>query len=181
MTTDSSEDHIWAEEGCIMLHLRRVENGGLCIEIVDVQRQSAPVVLGSATIAGYRQKRIADLCLVDHPYNVLRSTVPDRHGPGGKVMSITHDLKCERHYYRLVKSGEKPFELRLNDRCYQKGDYALLREVDGRLGYTGNELLMEITCVVSGLPWLQPNYVAFGIRPLTAQKINVPHNPESER
>lgn len=50
-----------------------------------------------------------------------------------------HELKCESKYYQLVESGEKDFELRLNDRNYQVGDMVtLLESFDGKL--SGREL-----------------------------------------
>lgn len=38
-----------------------------------------------------------------------------------------HDLKIVEPFYGLVASGEKNFEVRRNDRAYQKGDTATLR------------------------------------------------------
>lgn len=40
----------------------------------------------------------------------------------------THDLKIDKRYFDAIKSGEKTFELRFNDRNYQAGDVLHLRE-----------------------------------------------------
>jgi hypothetical protein len=42
----------------------------------------------------------------------------------------THELKIWPVYYQAVKSGQKTFELRNNDRGFQKGDRVILREFD---------------------------------------------------
>ena len=42
----------------------------------------------------------------------------------------THDLKTWPNYFERVWQGDKPFEIRLDDRGYQKGDTVLLREWD---------------------------------------------------
>jgi hypothetical protein len=42
----------------------------------------------------------------------------------------THELKIWPVYYEAVRSGAKTFELRQNDRGFQKGDKVILREFD---------------------------------------------------
>lgn len=77
--------------------------------------------------------------------------------------TVTHELKTNAVYWDMVARGEKLFELRFNDRCFQKGDILKLcrtnpeypRETDGRY------ILARITCVISG-HWLTPNNVALG-------------------
>jgi len=43
---------------------------------------------------------------------------------------MIHELKIYPQYYRAVECGDKTFEVRLNDRGYQKGDTVILREFD---------------------------------------------------
>lgn len=43
---------------------------------------------------------------------------------------MTHDIKIWPGYYHAVRSGEKTFEVRNNDRNYQKGDLVLMRYFD---------------------------------------------------
>lgn len=41
-----------------------------------------------------------------------------------------HELKTWTEYYQAICSGEKTFELRLNDRDFKKGDILILQEFD---------------------------------------------------
>jgi hypothetical protein len=41
-----------------------------------------------------------------------------------------HELKIWPVYYQAVRSGSKTFEIRENDRGFQKGDRVVLREFD---------------------------------------------------
>lgn len=41
-----------------------------------------------------------------------------------------HELKSEPSYFQAVWDGDKTFEVRYDDRGYQKGDRILLREYD---------------------------------------------------
>ena len=84
-----------------------------------------------------------------------------------------HEIKLFVNFADSILSGEKPFEIRKNDRGYQKGDYigftSMMRDPDtGELFPAGHEIddhLFEITFVLSG--WgLQNGYVALGIRDL---------------
>lgn len=51
---------------------------------------------------------------------------------GKKIRPITtpmkHDLKTWTEYFQAVKSGDKTFEIRENDRNFKVGDVLLLRE-----------------------------------------------------
>lgn len=50
----------------------------------------------------------------------------------------SHKLKCEIEYYQKVVSGDKNFELRLNDRDFKQGDQLILEEWDKQnQKYTG--------------------------------------------
>ena len=40
-----------------------------------------------------------------------------------------HYIQCETQYYQEIERGFKRFELRLNDRGYEKGDLVYLEEV----------------------------------------------------
>ena len=50
-----------------------------------------------------------------------------------------HELKILPEYYDAVRSGDKRFELRRNDRDFHKGDILRLKEWDGEK-YTGEEI-----------------------------------------
>lgn len=78
---------------------------------------------------------------------------------------MTHELKCVEPYFQHVLDGDKTFELRNNDRGFQKGDLLLLREMSER-GYPTNRTTeVLVTYVISG-HWLAPGFVALGIKGL---------------
>lgn len=81
---------------------------------------------------------------------------------------MVHELKTWSHYFNLVKSGEKPFELRKNDRGFLAGHELLLREYNQHTQtYTGQTLRRKITCVLEGNEaeqfGLQPGYCIMGL------------------
>lgn len=41
-----------------------------------------------------------------------------------------HQLKCEPKFYQAIKNGEKTFEIRINDRDFQRFDLLELAEYD---------------------------------------------------
>ena len=80
-----------------------------------------------------------------------------------------HEIKLINNFADAVLSGEKNFEIRENDRGYQKGDLVRFAVIDknGKLVYHHlNEWLKhtyQITYVLNG--WgLKDNYVVFGIK-----------------
>lgn len=54
-----SDIDIWGEEGGRMLRLTRQPNEEVLFEIIEPNGTAAPAVIGSVTIAGFRQPRIA--------------------------------------------------------------------------------------------------------------------------
>jgi hypothetical protein len=75
-----------------------------------------------------------------------------------------HELKCWPEHYAAIDSGAKTCELRLNDRPYQRGDALLLKEWEPiENAYTGRQMRVRVTHVLSGGPWLSPGYVAMSI------------------
>lgn len=78
-----------------------------------------------------------------------------------------HKLKLLIHFCDDVLNGEKNFEIRENDRGYQKGDYIKFTPVYdsgfARQKHPIENKEYEITYVLNG--WgLENGYVAFGIR-----------------
>lgn len=64
---------------------------------------------------------------------------------------MVHELKTWPVYFQAVKSGEKPFEVRKDDRYYTVGDILHLREFEpSDRCYTGDELKRRITYKLSG-------------------------------
>lgn len=79
---------------------------------------------------------------------------------------MTHKIKIQEQFADAVASGEKTFEVRMNDRSYQRGDYVEFTVVFEGHTMTNHPLSKqqyEITYVLSG--WgLKEGYVAFGIK-----------------
>ena len=64
------------------------------------------------------------------------------------------EKKCWPKWFELVRSGEKPFDLRLADFKAKKGDTLWLREYDPeKKSYTGREIKKEITYVTNSKDW----------------------------
>jgi len=81
---------------------------------------------------------------------------------------MVHELKTWTKYFQLVASGEKPFELRLNDRGFVTGDELLLRDYNPYTQtYTGHILRRKITFVLKGSEaeeyGLKPGYCILGL------------------
>ncbi len=82
---------------------------------------------------------------------------------------MVHELKTWSSYFKLMQSGEKPFELRLNDRGFLVGHELLLREYNPLTQtYTGQTLRRKITCVLEGSEaeafGLKPGYCILGLK-----------------
>jgi hypothetical protein len=86
----------------------------------------------------------------------------------------THALKVEPPYFDALVDGSKPFEVRRNDRAFQRGDLLRLQEwgpipcsktfckdTHGT-GYTGREVRRWVTYVYAGDPrW--PHALGLGV------------------
>lgn len=89
-----------------------------------------------------------------------------------------HKLKIWPDFFEAVTDGRKRFEIRKDDRTgFEVGDHLVLQEwkplkVDDHttihaLGnYTGREVTVKVTYVLSGSPVLKTKYVALGIERL---------------
>lgn len=86
-----------------------------------------------------------------------------------------HEIKLLEDYCDAVLSGEKSFEVRKNDRGYQKGDHISFVPVDRslylRFSHPVSEKEYEITYVHSGLG-LENGYVVFGIKDISSATID---------
>ena len=76
---------------------------------------------------------------------------------------MIHELKTAPVYFNRSWSGEKLFEVRKNDRHFQKGDGIILMEWDGEK-YTGHQTFGVITYVLSGFNAIDEQYVVFGFK-----------------
>lgn len=82
---------------------------------------------------------------------------------------MKHEIKIREDYIEPILAKEKTFEVRENDRGYQKGDLVKFIPVN-RQGITYHDLILEektyqITYVHSGLG-IKEGYVVFGIKEL---------------
>ena len=76
-----------------------------------------------------------------------------------------HNIKLQKEFADAVMNGDKTFEVRYNDRGYQKGDAVIFHVMDGmfQINHPLNHKNYEITYVLSG--WgIKEDYVVFGIR-----------------
>lgn len=77
----------------------------------------------------------------------------------------THTIKCWPAYFAAIRSGEKNFEVRRDDRGYQRGDKLVLREYDPKsMRYTGNDEHRRITWILTGGQLgIEPGYVVLAL------------------
>lgn len=63
----------------------------------------------------------------------------------------THDLKCWPVYFEAMLAGKKNFDVRVNDRHFEEGDFLRLNEFDPEQdAYTGRELIGRVTYILTG-------------------------------
>lgn len=82
---------------------------------------------------------------------------------------MTHKIKLNINFCDVVLSGDKCFEVRRNDRGYQKGDLIKFIPWQGlSVGYSVPHELdhktYEITYVLSGYAGIKDGYCVFGIK-----------------
>jgi hypothetical protein len=77
-----------------------------------------------------------------------------------------HDLKSWTVAFEPMVEGIKRFELRKNDRGYERGDRLNLREWNQDTGYTGRELLVSVTWILKEGFGLPEGYCIMSINPL---------------
>ena len=76
-----------------------------------------------------------------------------------------HNIKLQKEFADAVMEGDKTFEVRYNDRGYQKGDRVIFNVMDRsfQINHPLNYKNYEITYVLSG--WgIKEDYVVFSIR-----------------
>ena len=82
---------------------------------------------------------------------------------------MIHVIKIQKPYADAIADGRKNFEVRLNDRGYNAGDFVSFIVKDGEFTLLSHPLggvHYRITYVHSGLG-LQEGYVVFGIEVVT--------------
>lgn len=79
---------------------------------------------------------------------------------------MLHQLKLESEYFEQKIKGIKPWEVRLNDRHYEVGDYLAENETIGG-AETGRFTIEKIVSIISSDDFvgLQPDYVILSTVP----------------
>lgn len=106
-------------------------------------------------------------------------------------MPTTHYLKTDSVYFDAQKRGDKPFEVRRDDRGFQKGDTLVLCKYGEGAGYTGTGYLSarggavsdhhghkdveKYTCEVlwiltGGQHGIEPGFVVMATKPTDSNK-----------
>jgi ASC-1-like (ASCH) protein len=68
-----------------------------------------------------------------------------------KKYEMIHELKTWNEYFEEVFMGHKTFEIRKNDRNFQKGDTLILKEWNPKTEqYTGREMVRNVTYIPEG-------------------------------
>ena len=99
-----------------------------------------------------------------------------------------HKLKCWASYFDAITRGDKNFEVRRDDRGFQRGDVLVLEKYDpdnhsyvyDGYGYGANRIRarMRIKYVLTGGQFgIEPGYVVMAIEPAD---IPAPHDGGSE-
>lgn len=85
-------------------------------------------------------------------------------------MPVQHKLKCWTPYYEAIVRGEKKFDVRIDDRGFQKGDTVLLEQYDPKKmryvcgsGSRPYSIEKKIEYILTGGHFgIQPGYVVLG-------------------
>lgn len=87
-----------------------------------------------------------------------------------------HPLKTWPHYFQAVEDGTKRFELRINDRDFQVGDWLWLQEwsPDTRQ-YSGRETWTRVTYMAQGVFGLPDNVCVMSIEKVSLAARSVEH------
>jgi len=72
-----------------------------------------------------------------------------------------HELKIYPPYRKEIAEGNKPYEIRYDDRGFKEGDYLHLRGYDN--GYVPGDQLVRIKRILRDLPGTQEGYVVLTI------------------
>lgn len=84
-----------------------------------------------------------------------------------------HALKCQDVFFQQIVDGQKPFEVRFQDRDFSVGDILALNEVcvdaanlgGGTTRHTGRCCLVKVTAILDNPQFCKEGYVVLGIRP----------------
>lgn len=76
-----------------------------------------------------------------------------------------HNLKTLPAYFKEVKSGNKTFEVRKNDRGFEVGDILVLQEYCNVTNkFTGNKIVKEISYILDDSNYCKDRYIVMGLK-----------------
>lgn len=79
---------------------------------------------------------------------------------------MIHEIKIHEKYADRIITGEKTFEVRINDRDYQVGDLIRFRQVltdHGSIPHAITHNVYAITYMLQSIAGIEPGYCVFGI------------------
>lgn len=84
------------------------------------------------------------------------------------ALEYDHELKVWPAYFHQLEPGKKTFEVRRDDRGFQKGDVLWLREYDHTkmqaFRYSGNATFARIDYILTGGQWgIEPGHVVMAL------------------
>ena len=83
---------------------------------------------------------------------------------------MIHELKIKEEFFAEILKGEKPYEVRKNDRGYREGDYLALNEIDQDGTYTNRSVLCTVKNVFYNPDYTKEDYVIMTIAPCAVEK-----------
>lgn len=111
---------------------------------------------------------------------------------------MTHELKIRKQWADAKLAGEKPFEIRINDRGFQKGDIVRYKVIDPKTNEPWRKPKEEIlygnddgrhpleqcefliTYVIEGKEGLERGYCVYADQPVLKGGKRVEHEPAPE-
>jgi len=72
--------------------------------------------------------------------------------------SKTHQLKCDGEWFSEIANGWKKFEIRVNDRDFQRDDKLLLERWDSSKGQ-GQYIMADVVRVYKDVPGVKDGFV----------------------
>lgn len=90
---------------------------------------------------------------------------------------MIHELKILPRHFTEVLNGTKTFEVRKNDRTFNKGDMLALNEYDAENKFwTGRSCLVYVDYILDDAEYCKEGYVIMSIKPCVVHKVGKPVN-----
>lgn len=97
------------------------------------------------------------------------------------TVAVVHSLKSWPEFFQQTLDGQKPFEIRKDDRGFDGGHYLSLWEwCPDRMAYTGRSIAMRVLYILgaeAGVPGLLPGYCIMGVEPIRDTRRDVLNSP----